>query len=65
MLERCQKKCGNLQTTIRGLGVLGVSLGVNQDEGAYTPLQFKLGASGGRLISWETHTYWCSSIVYI
>ena len=43
MRERKKEK-ENLGGTIRGLRVLEVLLGVDQDQDVCTPLQFKLGA---------------------
>ena len=55
-IKRKVRKKGNLEATIGILGDLEVLLGLDQDQGAYTPLQFKLGSYEGRLIGQVMHT---------
>ena len=41
-IETKMIKKENLGATIRDLGIVGVSLIIDQDQGAHTPLLFKL-----------------------
>ena len=43
-IERKIRKRENLRAIIRGFSVFGISLAVEENQGAYTPLQFKLDA---------------------